>query len=203
MTPELVNLVCEIMKSLAILLEALAGAGCWSIRRPLDGATYGHVREGLHEVRRMVNTVTEHLKTNSGGSGASGSQGPLPGPPTQGTMAMAAPGPMVPGPMAGYGIPAAAAAAMPMVPGPMAMAGHGIPAAVARAAAAMPMVPGPPVIVFMTKSNKDNKGGKYHLFEECHGLRNAVSEVNDYDLAALLMVPRHNFDLCLVCKNAM
>jgi len=162
MTADLVILVCEIMKSLAILLEALAGAGLSSVRRPLDGEAYGHVREGLHEVRRMVNMVTEHLKTHSGGSGASGSQGPLPRPPTPAMV-----------------IPAAPAAHGPLVPEAIV----------------------DPNIVFMTVANINSKGGKYHTFEECPGLRNAMSEVKAHDLETLLAVPRHNFQLCLVCKN--
>ena len=154
MTADLVILVCEIMKSLAILLEALAMAGLSSARRPLDGEAYGHVREGLHEVRHMVNMVTENLKTHAGGSGASGSQGQLPRPPTVATV-------------------------IPVVP-------------------AAPIVD--PNMVFMTKANYDSKGGKYHTSLGCDGLRNAMSEVEAHDLQTLLAVPRHKFQLCLVCK---
>ena len=152
----LVILMCEAMKSLAILLEALAAAG---LSQPLDGEAYGHVREGLHGVRRMVNMVTEHLKT---WSGASGSQGPLPRPPTPAMV-----------------IPAAPAADVPLVPEPIV----------------------DPDIVFMTVANENSKGGKYHTFEDCPGLRNAMSEVKAHDLETLLAVPRHKFQLCLVCKN--
>lgn len=160
MTADLVILVAEIMKSLAMLLEALAMAGFSSFRQPLDGEALDHVREGLHEVKHMVNMVMEHL--NSGGSGASGSQGPLPRPPT------------------------------PAVVIPATPAAHVTPAMV---------IPGTPAIVFVTTTNMTSKGGKYHTSDVCDGLRNAISKVMAKDLEALLAVPRHSFELCLVCKN--
>jgi hypothetical protein len=155
----LVILTLEVMKSLAILLEALAGAG---LRQPLDGEAFGHVRAGLHGVGRMVNMGTEHIQAASGGSGATGSQGPLPRPPAPATVG-----------------PPAPAADGPLVPETIA----------------------DPDIVFLTVANENSKAGKYHTFEDCHGLRNAMSEVKAHDLETLLAVPRHKFQLCMVCKH--
>ena len=93
MATDLVILVCEIMQSLAMLLEALARAGLSSGGMPQGTDACGHVREGLEAVKQLVNKVTEHLKTLSGESGASSSQGPLLMPLT---VAMVIPGPLVP-----------------------------------------------------------------------------------------------------------
>jgi len=76
---ELMNMVCEIMAALAMLMQALAMAGMSSCRRALDEHGHGQVRDGLHEVLHMVKKVTDHLKGLTGQDlRPSGSQGTLP-----------------------------------------------------------------------------------------------------------------------------
>lgn len=175
MIPELMDLVTEIMGALAILLKALV----WGISgHPMEAHGQTHVREGLLEIRKLVHVATANIRAytgqcpdHSGGSGASGSQGPCLPPAMQAVMAIATPEPIITTGAAG------------MVPQPAFME---------------PLGPR----VFITMANFTSKGGKYHDTSDCHGLANALSAINDYDLNMLLQVPRHKFELCLVCKNS-